>query len=139
MRNQTIVGWKRFGPGMIGTILAATAASGVLVSNLAAQQPRVRVNQIIEQFEQGRPAFANEHWQFLSLTLSPFLLDDLETSLASLRPEGSSRPRMTPVVVPACAASSGTSRPTSAASRTAETAPRTLRRDGVYVSCMGIK
>ncbi len=98
MRNKAIVGWKRFGPGPIGTVLAAIAASGVLVSNLAAQQPRVRLNQIIEQFEQGRPAFANEHWQFLSLTLSPFLLDDLETSLASLRPEGSSRPRMTPIV-----------------------------------------
>ncbi len=98
MRNKAIVEWKRFGPGLIGTVLAAIAASGVLVSNLAAQQPRVRLNQIIEQFEQGRPAFANEHWQFLSLTLSPFLLDDLEMSLASLRPEDSSRPRMTPIV-----------------------------------------
>ena len=97
MRNKAIVGWKCFGPGLIGTVLAAIAASGVLVSNVAAQ-PRVRVNQIIEQFEQGRPAFANEHWQFLSLTLSPFLLDDLETTLASLRPSGSSRPLQTPIV-----------------------------------------
>ena len=98
MRNPAIVGWKRFGPRLVGTILAAIAASGVLVSDLAAQQPQVRLNQIIEQFEQGRPAFADERWQFLSLTISPFLLDDLETSLASLRPEGSSRPRQTPIV-----------------------------------------
>lgn len=98
MSNNAIVGWKRFGPGLIRAILAAIVASGALVSNLAAQQPPVRLNQIIEQFEQGRPALANEHWQFLSLTLSPFLLDDLERALASLRPEGSSRPRMTPIV-----------------------------------------
>jgi 4-hydroxy-2-oxoheptanedioate aldolase len=78
------------------------AAFGVLVSNLAAQQPgrkpRVRLNQIIEQFEQGRPAFANEHWVFFTLTNSPFLMDDLEKVLANLRPEGASRPRLTPIV-----------------------------------------
>ena len=96
MRNDAIVKCRRYGPGL-GTVLVALAVSGVLVSNLAAQQSRVRVNQIIEQFEQGLPAYADEHWQFLSLTISPFLLDDLEASLASLRAEGS-RPRMTPIV-----------------------------------------
>ena len=30
---------KRFGPGLIGTVLAVMAAVGVLASNLAAQQP----------------------------------------------------------------------------------------------------
>ena len=98
MSNKAVVDGKRFGSGLlVGTVLAAVGASGLLVSNLAAQQPRVRVNQIIEQFEQGRPAFADEHWQFLSLTLSPFLLDDLEAALADLRVEGS-RPRLTPIV-----------------------------------------
>jgi 4-hydroxy-2-oxoheptanedioate aldolase len=101
MRNKAIVGRKRFGPGLIGTVLVTMAAFGVLVSNLAAQQPggkpRVRLNQIIEQFEQGRPAIANEHWVFFTLTNSLFLLDDLEKLLASLRVEGA-RPRLTPIV-----------------------------------------
>ena len=92
MRNDAVANWRR-----LGTVLVAVAASGALVSSLAAQQPRGRVNQIIEQFEQGRPAFGDEHWQFLSLTLSPFLRDDIETALANLRVEGS-RPRLTPIV-----------------------------------------
>ena len=74
----------------------------LLASSLGAQQTAgttpQRVNRIIEQFEQGRPAVANQHWQFLSLTLSPFLLDDLEAALAALRPAGSSRPVQTPIV-----------------------------------------
>ena len=40
-------------------------------------KPR-RLNQIIEQFEQGKPAVANEHWVFFTLTSSPFLIDDLK-------------------------------------------------------------
>ena len=97
MKTRAIVGGKRFGPRLFGTILAVMAF-GVLVSSLAAQQPSARLNQIIEQFEQGRPAFANEHWHFFTLTNSPFLADDLEELLASLRPEGSSRPSLTPIV-----------------------------------------
>jgi 2-keto-3-deoxy-L-rhamnonate aldolase RhmA len=76
------------------------AAAGVLGSSLAAQQPggkRVRLNQIIEQFEQGRPSFTNEHWHFFTLTNSLFLMDDLEKLLADLRVEGG-RPRLTPIV-----------------------------------------
>ncbi len=81
--------------------LAATLACGVLVSNPAAEQagekPRARVNQIIEQVEQGRPAFHNEHWYFFTLTNSLFVLDDLEKHLASQKSEGS-RPRLTTIV-----------------------------------------
>ena len=100
MREKAIVGWRRFRPGRIGTILAVMAAFGVLVSTLAAQQPGgkpQRINQIIEQFEQGKPAVANEHWTFFTLTNSPFLLPELQKHLAGLRVEGQ-RPRMTPVV-----------------------------------------
>jgi 4-hydroxy-2-oxoheptanedioate aldolase len=100
MRNKAIGGRKRFGPGLIGTILVVMAASGAIVSNLAAQQragkPQ-RVNQIIEQFEQGHPAIANEHWTFFTLTNSPFMLPELQKHLASLQVEGA-RPRMTPIV-----------------------------------------
>ena len=96
MRNDAFGDRRRFGPGLV-TVVVAAAAAGVLVSNVAAQQPRVRVNQIIEQFEQGLPAYGGEHWQFLSLTLSPFLRDDIETAMADLRVEGA-RPRQTPIV-----------------------------------------
>lgn len=96
MRIDAFGDWRRFGPGL-ATVLAAVAAAGVLVSSVAAQQPRVRVNQIIEQFEQGRAAFGDEHWQFLSLTLSPFLRDDIESAMENLRVDGA-RPRQTPIV-----------------------------------------
>ena len=101
MRSNAVVGRKRFGPGLFGTILAVIAAFGVLVSNLAAQQPggkpRVRLNQVLEQFEHGRPAIVNEHWVFFTLTNSPFNVPNLEKVLASLRVEGA-RPRLTPIV-----------------------------------------
>jgi 4-hydroxy-2-oxoheptanedioate aldolase len=100
MRKKASLGWKQLGPGRIGTVLAVVAAFGVLVSTLAAQQaggkPQ-RINQIIEQFEQGKPAIANEHWTFFTLTNSPFMLPELQKHLASLAVEGA-RPRMTPIV-----------------------------------------
>ena len=81
----------------LGLVLVAVAACGVLASSLAAQQPRERVNRIIEQFERGEAAFGDEHWQFLSLTLSPFLRDDIEQAMEDLRVAGG-RPRLTPIV-----------------------------------------
>jgi 4-hydroxy-2-oxoheptanedioate aldolase len=73
------------------------------------------LNQIIEQFEQGLPAFYGEHWVYFGIEHNPFLIDDaggrqrwfprdlplandLKTMLANLRPEGSTRPRLTTVV-----------------------------------------
>jgi hypothetical protein len=51
--------------GPIKTIVTAAGASVLLFADAAAQKPgappRMRVNQIIEQFEQGRPSIANEH------------------------------------------------------------------------------
>ena len=87
---------RRIPPGPV-MVFVALAAGGVLAASLTAQQPRVRVNQVIEQFEQGNAAFGDEHWQFLSLTLSPFLRDDIEQAMADLRVEGE-RPRLTPIV-----------------------------------------
>lgn len=100
MGKNAIVGRTRVGPGLIVTALVGMAASGALVANLAAQpggKPPARLNQIIEQFEHGRPAFHDEHWYFFTLTNSLFLLDDLEKLLASLKSE-ESRPRLTPIV-----------------------------------------
>jgi 4-hydroxy-2-oxoheptanedioate aldolase len=82
-------------------VAAIVALVAALVPDLTAGQPGAkpgaRLNQIIEQFEQGRPAFHNEHWYFFTLTNSLFLLDDLEKLLAGLKVE-SSRPRLTPIV-----------------------------------------
>jgi 4-hydroxy-2-oxoheptanedioate aldolase len=100
MRNTTNVRRTRFGLGRIGTALVGIAALGLLLSTVSAQQPGgkpKRINQIIEQFEQGRPAFANEHWTFFTLTNSPFMLPALEKHLADLKVEGQ-RPKMTPIV-----------------------------------------
>lgn len=96
MGNRAGDGRRRMARGL-GMVLVAAAAAGVLVDSLAAQQPRQRVNQVIEQFERGEAAFGDEHWQFLSLTLSPFLRDDIEQAMEALRVEGG-RPRLTPIV-----------------------------------------
>ena len=57
-----------------------------------------RLNQIIAAFEQGNPAFSNEHWRLFGIEHNPFAIDDLEEGLADLRPAGSERPRLTPIV-----------------------------------------
>src|SRR6185295_7523945 len=63
-----------------------------------APKAKVRLNQIIEQFEQGKPSFTNEHWQFISLEHS-LILDTYAKTMASLVPtNGAVRPRLTPVV-----------------------------------------
>lgn len=85
---------------LVATTLSVVAALGVLGSHILAQQPsatRGRINRIVEEFEQGRPAFHNEHWHFFTLTNSLFVLDDLEKLLADLKVDGS-RPRVTPIV-----------------------------------------
>ena len=83
-----------------------TAALGlaVILGAACGSQPEspqtsgVRMNKIIEQYERGEPALANEHWRIVSLEHSPFLVDDLEAFLAELEAEGAPRPRLTPVV-----------------------------------------
>ena len=77
----------------------AVTLCAVLVSWPDAQQSSSgRLNKIIEQFEKGELALANEHWRITSLEHNPFLLDDLEAFLTELESEGASRPRLTPVV-----------------------------------------
>lgn len=57
-----------------------------------------RLNQIIQQLEQGKPAFAGQHWQFIDMEHSPYSVDRLATLVAGLRPDGAVRPKLTPVV-----------------------------------------
>jgi len=89
--------WKR----VVFTTALAVVACILLTAGPSAQQgaaPKGRLNQIIEQFEQGKPAFSNEHWQLFGIEHNPFALDALEKGLVALRPPGSTRPRLTPIV-----------------------------------------
>ena len=80
----------------------AVVACGALAAGSSAEQAgakaRVRLNQIIEQFEQGKPAFAGEHWQFIEMEHSPYQIDHAIKVMADLRPEGAARPRLSPVI-----------------------------------------
>ena len=69
-----------------------------LTSAVTAQSSNGRLNKIIEQFENGETALANEHWRITSLEHNPFLVDDLEMFLNELEAEGAARPRLTPIV-----------------------------------------
>jgi len=64
----------------------------------AGPKSKPRLNQIVEQLEQGKPAFATEHWQLLEMEHGPYQIDQVQKILADLRPEGAARPRLTPVV-----------------------------------------
>ena len=90
--------WKR----MAWTSGLALVACSLLTTGSSAQQgaapKKDRLNQIIAQYEQGKPAFANEHWQLFGIEHNPFAFLRLEKGLADLRPEGSTRPRLTPIV-----------------------------------------
>ena len=77
----------------------AVAMGALLASWPAAQQNSDgRLNKIIEQFESGEPALANDHWRITSLEHNPFLVDDLEAFLNELEEEDAPRPRLTPIV-----------------------------------------
>ena len=85
----------------VWTPVVVAIACLTLTTGSSAQQGGAtggRLNQIIAAFEQGKPAFANEHWRLFGLEHNPFAIDDLEDGLADLRPAGSERPRLTPIV-----------------------------------------
>jgi 4-hydroxy-2-oxoheptanedioate aldolase len=77
--------------GLLQVVPTAQPAGG-------APKAKVRLNQIIEQFEQGKPSYTNEHWQFISIEHT-LMLDNYAKAITSLRPaEGVVRPRLTPIV-----------------------------------------
>src|SRR5262245_36930072 len=92
--SQTTIG------GTAGVaVVAALACLGVTTrAQPPATAPAGRLNKIIEQFEQGKPAFTDEHWQFISLEHT-LLLDNYAKAMASLMPTGgATRPRLAPIV-----------------------------------------
>jgi 4-hydroxy-2-oxoheptanedioate aldolase len=87
-RNARTAAWLVVGFGLLSAAAPAVAQSG---------GAKGRLNPIIEQFEQGKPAFNTEHWQLTSLEHNPFMMGALEKSLQSARPEGSAKPRYAPI------------------------------------------
>lgn len=85
-----------------GVMLALAAVVFVIAAPGAQQsgsaQTRVRLNRLIEQLEQGRPAISGTDWQFIDMEHGPYLLDRLESTLAGLKPEGAARPKVAPIV-----------------------------------------
>lgn len=85
-------------PRRLAAILITMCLGLVQVTPTAQSRGKVRLNQIIEQFEQDKPAFTGEHWQFISLEHS-LLLDTYAKTMAGLIPaKGEARPRLTPIV-----------------------------------------
>lgn len=95
VRTTTSMSVRRgaWAAGLTAALCAALAAWPA-----AQQGSGGRLNRIIEQFEQGEPALANEHWRIVSLEHNPFLVDDLEAFLEDLGEQDSGRPRLTPIV-----------------------------------------
>ncbi len=83
---------------MAAWAIGLVAALGAGPAAATAQESGGRLNRIIEQFEAGEAALANEHWRIVSLEHNPFLVDDLEAFLGELVDQGGARPRLTPVV-----------------------------------------
>ena len=78
--------------------IGLAVALGAGLATAPAAQESGRLNRIIEQFEAGEAALANEHWRIVSLEHNPFLVDDLEAFLGELVEQGGARPRLTPIV-----------------------------------------
>lgn len=88
VRHQGVIWALGVGIAMVGTFAERPSGQGA---------PK-RLNQIIEQLEQGKPAFATEHWQLIEMEHGPYILDQAIKTLADLRPDGAPRPKLTPVV-----------------------------------------
>lgn len=81
-------------------VIAATIAlalAAAIVTPSAQQPPVKRINRIIEQFEQGKPAFVNTHWDWIEMEIGIWDIVELQTRLAALK-KGKEGPAVTPVV-----------------------------------------
>ena len=79
-------------------VLIAAALSAGPSAQQIAEKPKGRLNPMIEQLEQGKPAFADDHWLFIDMEHGPYRIDEIPRILAGLRPDGAARPKITPVV-----------------------------------------
>src|SRR5262245_28379095 len=81
--------------GTIG-LLAFTAAERPSDQGDVARKPRL--NRIIEQLEQGKPAFGGEHWRLIEMEHGPYDIKEVVKIFGDLWPKDAERPKLTPVV-----------------------------------------
>ncbi len=58
----------------------------------------VRLNRIIENFKQGKPSFNNQDWRYIAMEHAPYDPNEVVRILNDLKPQGATRPRLTPVI-----------------------------------------
>lgn len=81
---------SKFWPNAVLAVWIVIAVCGAMAlwpaahRNVSAQQ-KVRINPLIEQLEQGKPAISDVDWMFIDMEHSPYLLDRLESTLAGLK------------------------------------------------------
>jgi len=93
------IGMKMLGSKILRVVGIAITLSTVFTSLTWAQQgSSVRLNKIIEQFENGEPSLVGEHWQLNDLEHNAFQLDEFESFLNEIELKGALRPELTPIV-----------------------------------------
>ena len=103
MRGKAFV-LSRSRPHSIRVAAMAIAACMLLTEQLPAQRSpdgsgTPYLNTVITRFEAGLPSFSGEHWANLpGIEHNPFAYVALQEALNALRPEGSTKPTMFPVV-----------------------------------------
>jgi 4-hydroxy-2-oxoheptanedioate aldolase len=65
-------------------LCAAILLLGAASAQNTGTQGRARINRLIEQLEQGKPAISGEHWIFVDHEHGPYLQDKLEATLREL-------------------------------------------------------
>ena len=92
----------------LASALATASALAVLAAAPAAQQPKQRLNRVIEAIEQGKHATASQdfetfgadtgEWLFIDMEHGPFDFERLETVMSNLLYGATGRPKLTPIV-----------------------------------------
>ncbi len=78
--------------------ISVTALVGTAIASTAAAQQTTRLSLLIEQLAGGGPAISGVHWAFIDMEHGPYLVDQLQTRLAGMKEDGSTRPEPTPIV-----------------------------------------
>lgn len=88
--------------------ICLSAMTSILFSQTPDSDEPVRLNRVIENLKQGKPALAatdfdtfskeSGDWLFIDMEHGPYDLDRLETTLSQLLYRSSNRPKLTPIV-----------------------------------------
>ena len=98
-RND-LVGGASWGLCIVTALVGAVGLGAIFSTEDAQAQStqKLRLNRIIEQAEQGKPAFNGEHWRLVEMEHSPFVITEVRRILADLWPQDAPRPEQTAVV-----------------------------------------